>query len=130
MELPPSLQILFLEDDTDTRDMVTMLLSQSDIEVAAVGTPGEVMIMSGTKPFSAFLLDGITPNGDSIRLCRLLTARYPERPVVFYTAVADPSNIEKAMAAGASVYLIKPYFGDLADVLTRAVADSVPRLHA
>ena len=42
MELPPPIQILFLEDDPDTRDVVILQLKQSDIEVASVGPPREV----------------------------------------------------------------------------------------
>ena len=126
MEPPPFLQVLFLEDDADTREMVTVLLRQSDIAVAAVGTAGEVLIMAGTKPFNAFMLDGITPNGDSVRLCKLLKSRFPERPVVFYTGLADSESMERAMSAGAAGYIVKPYFGDLAKVLNQTIGAAMP----
>ena len=121
MEPSSRLQVLFLEDDPDTREMVTVMLSQSDIEVLSVETSREAMLLAGTKAFNAFLLDGMLPDGDSVRLCRVLKARFPERPVIFYTGVAESLEIERAMTAGAAAYLVKPYLGDLAKAVTDAV---------
>ena len=96
------LRLLFLEDDADTRAMVTVALRQSDIEVHAVDTVDEALRLVDRQTYQAYLLDGMVPDGDSLRLCRALRARFPTRPVIFYSGLGFSTDIQKAMDAGAS----------------------------
>jgi DNA-binding response OmpR family regulator len=112
-----SFQLLFLEDDADTRDMVTFLLEQSDIEVHTVETVAEALRLARLQPFDAYLLDGMVPDGNSLRLCRILHRRFPTRPVIFYSGLGYSTDIKKGMDAGATNYLVKPFLGDLAKVV-------------
>ena len=116
-------QVLFLEDDFDTREMVVVLLRQSDIDVITAETAGEALVLA-TKNVDAFLLDGMVPNGDSIRLCRTLKARFPGKPIIFYTGLAESADIERAMSAGAAAYLVKPFHGDLGEVIAHWIQEA------
>ena len=114
MNAPQPMNILFLENYADTREMVTVLLKQSNIDVVPTDRAGEVLRLMDSKPFDAFLLDGMAPEESSIRLCRILKSQFPRTPVIFYSGEGYASSIERAMAAGATAYLVKPFHGDLA----------------
>lgn len=124
MTHPPMIRVLFLDDDADTRDMVTALLSQSNIDVQTTGSCGETLHLANTEEFDAFMLDG-TNDGGSLRLCRILREYYPGKPIIFYTGMSHAEEIDKAMSAGASAYLVKPFFGDLAKVVVDSVQGRV-----
>jgi len=70
---------------------------------------------------SLFLLDGLIPNGDSLKLCRDLRLIEPTKPIVFYSGLAYKEDILRGLDAGATAYLIKPYSGDLAEELFRFI---------
>ena len=123
MDSPLRSKVLFLEDDSDTLEMVSVCLQQSGIDVIPAQTSGEALILA-TGNVDAFLLDGMVPDGDSIRLCRILKARFPKKPVIFYTGLAQQSNITMAMSAGATAYLVKPFNGDLAEVIARWIGEA------
>lgn len=113
-------KVLFLEDNADSREMVTMLLQLSDIDVVLAETCHDAL-MAADAQIDAFLLDGMATGGDSVRLCRILKARFPRKPVIFYTGMAQSTEIARAMQAGASAYLVKPYDGDLAQVIADGI---------
>jgi DNA-binding response OmpR family regulator len=118
------LRLLFLEDDADTRAMVTVALRQSDIEVHTVDTVDEALRLVDRQTYQAYLLDGMVPDGDSLRLCRALRARFPTRPVIFYSGLGFSTDLQKAMDAGASDYLVKPFLGDLGKVVRDLVTEA------
>lgn len=53
MESTSPLRILFLDDDADTREMVTVLLAQSGIDVLSVQSCGEALHLANTGAFDA-----------------------------------------------------------------------------
>lgn len=54
------------------------------------------------------ILDNWLPDGPGLELCQQLRAWYPASPIVFYSGVAQEPEIQKARAAGADGYLVKP----------------------
>lgn len=124
MYQPQPLNVLFLEDDADTREMVTVLLKQSNIEVASTKTPVEALQLADLRAFDAFLLDGMGSAGGSFGLCRILRSKFPTTPVIFYSGEGHDVAIRRAMAAGATEYLVKPFDGDLAGVVTDCIRES------
>lgn len=121
------IQVLFLEDDADTQEMVTDVLRESDISVLSARTSDEALHLADTESFDAFLLDGMVPNGGSLRLCRIFKSRFPGIPTIFYIGDGHMAEIETAMAYGAATYLVKPARGDFAKLVGGWVRDATVR---
>jgi len=115
-------RILYLEDDEDTVEMVTFMLSLSGIDVVAVSSSKEAARLAKSEPFDLYLLDGLLPTGNSFELCRELRRHNSSVPVIFYSALGFPADIKKGAEAGADAYLVKPYSGDLAETVQETIA--------
>jgi len=118
--------ILIVEDSRDSRDMLKELLLSDDqtYNVTAVETAAEALVLDGRKPFDLYILDIWLPGMDGVSLCRRLRERGRQQPIVFFSAMVQPSDKEFVMKAGANEFLIKPR--DLDDFLptVRRLLDS------
>jgi DNA-binding response OmpR family regulator len=121
METPSKPNVLFLEDDADTRELVTYTLEQSGINVLPAETIAEAWALADTQAIDLYLLDGLIPHGDSLELCRDLRTFAPTKPIVFYSGLAYKADIQKGIDAGATAYLVKPYSGDLAEEILQFI---------
>ena len=109
MAVVPKIRVLYLEDDEDSREMVTFMLNLSGIEVSSVTSSKDAARLAKSEIFDLYLLDGLLPTGDSLQLCRDLRADNPSTPIIFYSALGFQSDIQKGFEAGANDYLVKPF---------------------
>jgi DNA-binding response OmpR family regulator len=123
MEQPTKMKVLYVEDDPDSIELVTFSLGLEQIEVTTASSAEAALAIAGQQKFDLYLLDGLLDSGYSYELCGRLREQDPDSPVVFYTALGFPQDIKKGVAAGADAYLVKPFVGDLAATLRRAVLD-------
>lgn len=121
MSEPKKLHVLYLEDNDDSREMISTMLQLSNVEVSLARTATDAWELIGRQTYDLYLLDGILANGDSLAFCRELRMLDPKTPIVFYSALSSRSDIERATRAGASLYIVKPYFGDLPEAIIRTV---------
>ncbi len=121
METPTKPNVLFLEDDADTRELVKFSLEQAGINVISAQSVAEAWQAALAHEVDLFLLDGLIPNGDSIKLCVDLRMIEPDKPIVFYSGLAYKTDIQKGIDAGATAYLTKPYSGDLGEDILRYI---------
>lgn len=121
METPSKPNVLFLEDDADTRELVKFSLEQAGINVIPAETVAEAWQAALAQEIDLYLLDGLIPNGDSLQLCHDLRAVEPEKPILFYSGLAYKTDIQNGIDAGATAYLVKPYSGDLAEDVLRYI---------
>lgn len=126
METPPKPNILFLEDDADTRELVKFTLEQGGINVISAETVTDAWHAALSHEVDLYLLDGLIPNGDSLKLCADLRAIEPTKPIVFYSGLAYKTDIQKGIDAGATAYLVKPFSGDLAEEILRYIRKEKP----
>ena len=63
-------QVLFVEDTSDTRDLVEFSLKQDGFEVVTAQTAEEGLKQARSRPFSLILLDIGLPDKDGLELCR------------------------------------------------------------
>ncbi|HJQ68296.1 MAG TPA: response regulator [Blastocatellia bacterium] len=101
-------RILYIDDNKDSREMITALLSFWSYEVVQAGTFAEAMEKVSSDGFDLCLLDNWLPDGSGIELCRQIRSIKPHMPIVFYSGVAGESDKEAAFRAGAQAYLVKP----------------------
>jgi Response regulator containing CheY-like receiver, AAA-type ATPase, and DNA-binding domains len=101
-------QILCLEDHEDTRDLLDALLTLAGMKISSVASVEEALQQAKTEKFSLYLVDNYLPESSGVDFCKLLRQFDQTTPVVFFSAVAQPAEIQKALDAGAQAYLVKP----------------------
>ena len=118
------IRVLYLEDDDDSREMVSFILSHAGMEVIEAITTEEAWRLAQIELFDLYLLDGLLPFGDSLKLCRDLREYAPSTPILFYSALGFPTDIKSGLAAGANGYLVKPYNGDLPETILQTIREA------
>ena len=105
-----SYRILVVEDNRDSREMLRTMLAESNSSFHPVGveTAAEALMLDGREPFDLYVLDIWLPGMDGIGLCRRLRERKREQPIIFFSAMVQPSDREYVLAAGANEFLVKP----------------------
>ena len=101
-------RILYVEDHEDTRELVTLLLSQKDYDVITGATIESGMALAKAEKFDLYLLDSWLPDGSGLDLCQKIREFDKVTPILFYSAAAYASDHEMALQCGAQAYLIKP----------------------
>jgi DNA-binding response OmpR family regulator len=110
--------ILYIEDDADTRDLVYFVLTNSNCAVTLADSHEKALALARTKQFDLYMLDNWMPGCSGIDLCKKLREFDPTTPILFYSGAAYDSDKQEALASGAQGYLIKPVD---TDVLVKAV---------
>jgi two-component system, response regulator PdtaR len=103
------LRILIAEDETIIRADLRGLLEDNGLVVCGEARDGReaVELARELEPDLA-ILDIRMPELDGIEVCRRIYAERPI-PVIMLTAFADRSLVDRALAAGAFTYLVKPF---------------------
>src|SRR5438477_554670 len=101
-------RILCVEDDEDTRDMLSALLGLEGYEVVEARNVTQGLTLATSSTFDLILLDWIFDDGMGIDLCRRLRDNGTHAPVLFCSGIGNRKEIENAMRAGAQGFLIKP----------------------
>lgn len=100
--------ILFVEDNQDTREMVSLMLARDGYKVTSVETMREALRLAEREKYNLYLLDTRLPDGSGVDLCESIRIFDSQTPIVFYSANAYEDDIKKALASGAQEYLVKP----------------------
>jgi DNA-binding response OmpR family regulator len=103
-----SRHVLFVEDISDTRDLVEFSLKQDGFEVTSAQTANEGLRLARDKSFALILLDIGLPDKDGLELCRDIRLFDQQTPILFYTAFAELLDLDEAAKAGAQGCLRKP----------------------
>jgi two-component system OmpR family response regulator len=106
-------RVLCVDDDEDSRVMLTTLLKLALIEAKAVGTAAQALSSIQTERFDLYLLDATLPDLDGFELCRRMRALDPHTPIVFFSGAAYADDKKRGIEAGADAYVIKPDLDDL-----------------
>lgn len=104
--------ILYLEDDEDTRDLVTYLLAQSNYTVVAAENYHDALQLARANRFDLYLIDNWMSGGTGIELCQELRELDSRTPILFYSGAGYERDKQQAFAAGAQGYLVKPVTND------------------
>jgi DNA-binding response OmpR family regulator len=101
-------RVLYIEDHDDTRELVTLLLSQKSYEVVTGATIESGIALATSEEFDLYLLDSWLPDGSGLDLCQKIRQFDKTTPILFYSAAAYASDHDTALQCGAQAYLIKP----------------------
>ncbi|MFI6326417.1 DNA-binding response regulator [Nonomuraea sp. NPDC050556] len=119
------IRVLLAEDMHMIRAALTALLRlESDIEVVAEVTRGDEIVPAAlrVRPDVA-IVDIDLPVVDGITAASSLLGRLPSCRILVLTAMGQPGQVRRALAAGITAFLVKDAPGDrLADAIRRTAA--------
>ncbi len=101
-------RILYIEDQEDSRQMLTTLLELNGYEMATSTTVEGGVSLASLERFDLYILDSRFKDGTGLELCRRIRAFDPDTPIIFFSSAAYKTDIEAGKAAGAQHYLTKP----------------------
>ncbi len=83
-------RILCVDHDTDTLEMLTILLSKrADFEVVTARTLVEAVLLAQSGHFDLYLLESRLPDGTGLELCQRLREFDAHTPILFYVATVS-----------------------------------------
>lgn len=109
---PNESRILYVEDDEDTRELVTYLLARGNYKVLPAENYDDALRLARANQFDLYLIDNWMSGGSGIDLCRKLREFNSWTPILFYSGAAYECDKQQAFAAGAQGYLVKPAEND------------------
>ena len=118
----PRCRVLCVDDHRDTSDMLQMLLSEEDYEVAIAATMQEACSLALRSEYDVYVLDKRLPDGTGIQLCETLQKLTPNVPCIFYTGDAYEMHRREALEAGAAAFVAKPDIEGLIDAVARLLS--------
>jgi len=121
MPFNPQPRALCVEDDEDSRDMLSTLLRFLRIEAKAVATAAQALSLIQAERFDLYLLDAWLPDLDGFELCRRMRDFDPHTPILFFSSAAYDDDKKRGIEAGANAYVTKPDVDGLVGTITQFV---------
>ncbi len=104
-------QILLVEDDPDTAELMQMELEGLGYEVRLVTNGVEAVKMATSEPPDLIVMDILLPKMDGFRAAARIREdpKTQAIPILAATALAKPGDREKCLASGCDGYIAKPF---------------------
>lgn len=102
-------KLLIVEDDTDVRELVSLLLREEGYAVDAAADYTEGLALALTNDYDALVLDVRLPDGNGMDIARTLRRESRMVPILMLTAQRTPGDAVRGLDAGADDYLGKPF---------------------
>ena len=123
-------QVVAVDDDLDTLDLVRAVLREHGAQLVAVSEPGRALsTVVGVMP-DVLLIDIAMPGEDGLALLRKVRTLSPEKggriPAATLTAcLASPERLEEWRRAGFQRHIAKPFLPDHLVAVVEALAGRV-----
>jgi two-component system, chemotaxis family, CheB/CheR fusion protein len=124
-----NLRVLVVDDEPDTRDLLSEMLTNYEAEVKTCASAAEALQTLDEWRPNALVSDIGMPGEDGYDLLRKIRAREPERggriPAIALTAYARAEDARRALAVGYQMHMPKPVESDLLVAAVASVAGMV-----
>lgn len=122
--------VLVADDDADIRFLLEVHLTRSGHDVVAVPDGVEALAAYAAQDFDIAVLDVSMPRQSGVDVVRAVRAggRRPALPILLLTALAQPQERDRGLAAGADDYMTKPFSLDALVSLLEDMTGSHPPL--
>ena len=119
-------RVLFVDDDEDACEILSLLMSSCGIDATCAQSAVEAWPLIRGKGFDLYVLDGWLPGIDGFEFCRQIREFDSDTPILFYSGAAYNADKQKGISAGANAYVTKP---DV-DGLIKTIEDLVAKAKA
>jgi len=110
MEDPSTINILVVDDDASTRDLLSEVLTEEGFRVVTSGSAEEALEIGRHESFAVIISDmRLGPNLNGLDVLRAYKAIQSESEVILITAFGSMETAIEAVKAGAFDYLSKPF---------------------
>lgn len=117
----PALRVLVVDDDSDIRETVALVLERRAATVVAVPDAYQGLALLRAEPFDVAIVDVLLPGASGIELIERAGSLDTDVPIVVLTGLVRHELVDKATAAGALV-VHKPFSAEeLLDAVDQAV---------
>ena len=110
--MEPKLRIMIVDDELIVRESLLYWFRKYGHEIDTAASGSEALEKLEQKPFQLLFVDIKMPGMDGLELLERVKKEYPETLVVIITAHGSIESAARAMRAGASDYLLKPFKPD------------------
>ena len=100
--------ILIVDDEASLRQTLARILQRAGFEVTTSSNGSEALALLTQHEFDLVYLDIRMPDISGLEVLKTIHARYPELPVILFTAQPDLNSAVEALRSGAIDYLLKP----------------------
>jgi CheY-like chemotaxis protein len=106
----PKLKVTIVDDDRDTREMLSFALESEGFEVNAAANGLRLISSLQLKRPDVILMDVNMSWIDGFELCKAVkkNEQFRDIPVVFISGRSDAEDRRRGLEAGAADYLVKP----------------------
>ena len=115
-------RVLCVDDDEDSREILSMMLKFRRIDTMTVGTAAQALSLIEAEQFDLYLLDVWLPDLDGFELCRRMREVDPHTPILFFSGAAYEADKKRAIDAGANAYVTKPDLEGLVGSISQLVS--------
>ena len=106
--MKPSGHILIIDDEASLRQTLARILQRAGFEVTTAANGKDGLTLVNEHPFDLLYLDIRMPDVSGLELLKTIHAKFPELPVILFTAQPDLNSAVEALRRGATDYLLKP----------------------
>ena len=100
--------ILIIDDEASLRQTLARILQRAGHEVTTASTGTEGLSLLGAQTIDLLYLDIRMPDISGLELLKTIHEKYPDLPVILFTAQPDLNSAVEALRRGAVDYLLKP----------------------
>lgn len=104
----PGGHILIIDDEASLRQTLARILQRAGFEVTTAASGKEGLSLVSEHPFDLLYLDIRMPDMNGLELLKIIHEKFPELPVILFTAQPDLNSAVEALRRGATDYLLKP----------------------
>lgn len=100
--------ILIIDDEAGLRQMMARVLQQAGYDVTTAANGKEGIAIASEQVFDLLYLDIRMPGLNGLEVLKIIHAKFPDLPIVLFTAQPDVHSAVEALRRGATDYLLKP----------------------
>jgi two-component system response regulator MtrA len=100
--------ILIIDDEASLRQTLARILQRVGFEVTTTASGQEGIALLSQHAFDLVYLDLRMPEMNGLDVLQQIHAKYPDLPVILFTAQPDLHSAVEALRRGATDYLLKP----------------------
>jgi DNA-binding response OmpR family regulator len=103
--------ILIVDDEPNIVMSLEFLMRKNGYQVGIARNGNEALAAIAHTPYDLVLLDVMMPDVDGYQVCRTIreSASRAATKVVFLSAKSQPTDVQQGYAAGADLYISKPF---------------------